>query len=503
VPLASGRVAAGARRIGELIMEDKAIRGIRWTLLGHGASRVVALATTFVLARLLVPRDFGIVAFNSLVIASLLLVGTLGLGGAIVVRQDLGRTQLRTALTLMTSAYLACATVLVALSPLASDLLDEPRASGVLRALTIPVVFGGVTWFYAALMQRELQFARQFVCIGGQVVGIAVTSIPLAASGLGVWSLVIGQISGAVVYTALLVSLAPYRVTPGLDGETARSLWKSGWGFMLQGGASFVEQNADYAVIGIKVGSQQLGLYSIAYRIAEIPNNFIVEPVAQATFPGFARMRERGEDVAGAFLMTLRLTALCAFPLGVLTAAVAAPLIESILGPKWIGMVGLLQILGLWGSVRVVHATIGWFVNSMGFASHIGTSYAAMLVVSVPLLIVAADAGGAEAVAWVMVGNVIAMTAIVGTITHRRIGISGWRQWVAVRSSILASVPAWLAASRAAAALDSAPAGAVLLVSIGTGLGAYVGGLWVLDRRLLADTRIRLRRMRARGSAAG
>jgi O-antigen/teichoic acid export membrane protein len=272
---------------------------------------------------------------------------------------------------------------------------------------------------------------------------------------------------------------------------------------VLQGGASFVEQNADYVVIGVKAGSRQLGLYSMAYRIAEIPNNFIVEPVAQVTFPGFARMRERGEDVAGAFLMTLRLTALCAFPLGLLAAASAEPLIESILGPRWIEMVGVLQVLGLWGSLRVVHATIGWFVNSMGFSSRIGTSYAVMLVVSIPLLIVAVDVGGAEGVAWVMVGNVTAMTAIVGAIAHRRIGISAWRQWAAVRSSVLATIPAWLAAAGAAEALESAPSGAALLVSGGCGLAAYIGGLWVLDRRLLAETRIQLRALRARGSAAG
>ena len=110
-------------------------------------------------------------------------------------------------------------------------------------------------------------------------------------------------------------------------------MWGSGWGFMLQGGASFIEQNADYAVIGTTVGPRQLGLYSMAYRIAEIPNNFLVEPVAQATFPGFARMRERSEPVAVAFLTTLRLTTLLAFPLGVIAAGAAEPLVDAILGP--------------------------------------------------------------------------------------------------------------------------------------------------------------------------
>jgi PST family polysaccharide transporter len=476
-------------------MEDDAIRGIRWTLLGYGGSRVGSLATTFVLARLLVPRDFGIVAFGSLLIAGVLLFGTLGLGSTIVVRQDLGRAQLGTALTLMTAGYVACAAVIVAASPLASDLLDEPRAGAVVRGLAIPVLFGGVTWFYASVMQRELQFSRQFACMGGQVLAIAMTSITLAASGVGVWSLVIGQIAGAAVYTALLVGLSPYRVSPGFDRATAQSLFSSGWGFMLQGGLSFVEQNADYAVIGTKLGSSQLGLYSMAYRIGEVPNNFVVEPIAQATFPGFARMRQRSEEVAGTFLTTLRLTALCALPLGVITSGAADPLVHAVLGSRWSAMVGLLHILGLWGSLRILHATIGWFVNSMGFSARIGTSYAVLLVASIPLLIVAANAGGAKGVAWVMVGDVVVMTAIVATIAHRHIGISVSRQWDAVAASVAAAVPTWFAATGAAAALDDAPVGVTLVVSLACGLATYAVAVWLIDRGAPAEARIQLTRM--------
>jgi len=483
-------------------MEHKAIRGIRWTLLGHGASRAGSLATTFVLARLLVPGDFGIVAFGSLLIGGILLFGSLGLASAVVIRQDLDRTQLRTALTLMIAAYLTCATVIVAASPLAGDLLGEARADDVLRGLTVPVLFGGLTWFYSAVMQRELQFSRAFACMAGQVITIAGTSIPLAASGFGVWSLVIGQISGAVVYTGLLLSLAPYRVRPGFDRATARSLCRSGWGFMLQGGVSFVEQNADYAVIGTKFGSQQLGLYSMAYRIGEIPNNLIVEPVAQATFPGFARMRERAEEVEVAFLTTLRLTAAGAFPLGLIAAGAADPLVESLLGPKWTGTIGLLQILGLWGSLRIVQATIGWFVNSMGCSSHVGRSYAGLLVASIPLLILAADSEGAKGVAWVMVGNIIAMTAIVGRIAHRHLHVPALQQWKAVKPSVLAALPAWLAAWGAAAALAEAPSALALLVSLTSGVAAYAGTLRLLDPQLPTEARLQLRRVGWPGSAA-
>lgn len=483
-------------------MEDKVVRGIRWTMLGYGASRAGSLLTTFVLARLLVPGDFGLVAFSALLIAGLVLFGTLGLASTVVIRQELGRADLGTALTLMIAAYVACAGLVAVVSLVAGDLLDDSRAGGVLRWLAVPVLWGGVTAFYAAVLQRELQFARQFACMSGQVIAVAVTAIPLAATGAGVWSLVAGQVAGAVVYTALLLRLSPYSVRPGFDAGVARSLFRSGWGFMVQGGVSFIEQNADYAVVGTKAGAHQLGLYSMAYRIGEIPNNFVVEPVAQATFPGFARMQSRAQDVGGSFLRTLRLTAVCALPLGVIASGTARPLVASILGADWLGSVGLLQILGLWGGLRVVHATIGWFVNSMGHSARIGKAYAVMLVASIPLLIVAADREGARGVAWVMLANIVVMTAIVSTIAHRRVGVSAWDQWDAVRASALGAVPAWLVSRGVASALSGAPGGVALVVAAGGGLAAFAMTAWLVDRTVFSDARRQLARIVRPGARA-
>jgi O-antigen/teichoic acid export membrane protein len=476
-------------------MEERVVRGIRWTLLGYGATRVGSLLTTLVLARLLVPDEFGVVAFASLLIAAVLLFGTGGIGSAIVVRQDLGREQLRTGLTLSILGYAACAALIVALAPLATDLLDQPDAAGVTRGLAVAVAFGGITWFYASLLQRELQFSRQFICMAGRVIATAIVAIPLAATGSGVWSLVWGQVAGAGVYTAMLVWLSPYRLWPGFDRQAARALIRSGYGFMLQGGVSFIEQNADYAVIGTKVGSSALGLYSMAYRISEIPYNFVVEPISQATFPGFARMQQRSEDVTGPFLTTLRLTAAVALPLGLILSGAAEPLVNAILGGKWTGMIVLLQILGLWGAVRVVQATTGWFINSLGHSATLGASYIGVIAVSIPVLVIAAGDTGAKGVAWVMVGNIVAMTAIVTAIAHRRVGIPARLQWAAVRPSVIAAAPAWVAARVAAQVMDSEPAAFAAVVSVGFGATVYIAAVSLLDRRLLRDAFGQLRRI--------
>ena len=483
-------------------METQAIRGIRWTLLAYVGNRGLTLITTFVLARLLVPDDFGIVAFGAMLVAALSYFANLGLGPAVVVRQDLDREALGTAFSLLIAVNLAGAILVAALSPLAASLLGDAGSAGVIAALAVPTAIGGVTYFHLSLLQRELQFRSQFLCQTVQAVVTATVSVVLAALGAGVWSLVAGQIAGALAFTVALVAAAPYRVRPRRDPAVARTLWGSGRGFMLQSGFSFLEQNADYLVVGSTLGPRPLGLYSMSYKLCELPYAAVVDPVAQATFPGFARMRHRGEDTTAAFLMQLRLIVAIALPLGLLLSGAAEPFVEALLGPKWEGMIGMLAVLGLWGSLRTIHGTIGWFVNALGHSWYIGVSYAVMLTISVPVLIVAANEGGATGVAWVMVGNVVVMIGIVSTLAHRRAEVPIASQWAAVRPAVIAAVPAWGAtAAVAAAAGDAAPLVA-LLAALAAGTAVYAAVLLAIEPRIARDAARQLTRSFAPTPAA-
>ena len=242
---------------------------------------------------------------------------------------------------------------------------------------------------------------------------------------------------------------------------------------MLQGGFSFIEQNTDYLVVGSILGSKTLGVYSMAYRLTELPYNAIVDPIGQTTFPGFARMRHRGEDVRGPFLTSLRLIALCAFPIGLLLGGAATPFVHAILGPKWEGVIAVLPILGLWGSVRTLQGTVGWFVNATGFSTQVGVSYAVLVSISIPALIAGAELLGVKAVAWVMVADVFVMLGIVTSIASARVGVSLRRQWAAVRTSVVASVLAFLAVRAIAELMRGSPPALALAGSLVAGVAAY------------------------------
>ena len=363
----------------------EAIRGIPWTFLTLAGSRLVQIAGTVVLARLLVPEDFGLVALALTISIFLGLVASLGLGGVFVVEQDLSEREKGTYLTMFLLMGAAFAVVMAALSPLAARFFDEPQLDEIVLALSVMVFFsGGLNWFYEALMQRELEFRNRFVAQMVQAFTYTGIGVLLAALGAGVWSLVAGQIVSAAAYAVALLWLAPYRVRPAFDRAAAAHGVREGQGFLVQVVTSFAAQNVDIVVVGRVLGAARLGYYSMALRLSELPNWVIAESVSKVTFPGFARMRSRGEDVRPAFLSALKLVAFATCPFGIVLSGAAEPITLVVFGEQWAGMIGPLGVLGIWAAVKPVRGTIAWFLNSIGHQALLGRISLAMLVLLVP-----------------------------------------------------------------------------------------------------------------------
>jgi lipopolysaccharide exporter len=484
-------------------VEEKAIRGIGWTFLTLAGSRLVQIAGTVVLARLLVPADFGLVALGLTISILLGLLASLGLGGVFVVERELDERAKGTYLTLFLVMGASFALLMAALAPLAARFFGDERLTGVVVGLSAMVFFsGGLNWFYEAVMQRELEFRKRFVAQMVQAVSYSGSAIALAALGAGVWSLVVGQLIGAAAYAAALVSLAPYRVRPAFDSRAAGAGLREGRGFLVQGVTTFAAQNVDFLVIGRVLGAVQLGFYSMAYRLGELPNWFISESVAKVTFPGFARMRHRGEDVAPAFLSALGLVAFATCPLGVVLSAAAEPLTLVVFGERWEGMIGPLTVLGIWAAVRPLRGTAGWFLNSVGHAGVLGRLSLLMLAALLPAVYAAARLGGITAVAWVVVAEAAVSLGVIALIAERRAGVPVRGQWRVLRPVALGCPLAWGACRLAAEATASQPCGVTLAAALAAGLAAYLAAVALIDPALPRHAVGQVRRMLSRTSLA-
>lgn len=449
-------------------------RGIPWSLAAQIASRAITLLTTIVLARLLVPADFGVVALAVLALTALNVLSDLGLTGVLVVRQDLDRRAQGTLLTLLVGAGAIAAVLLVALAPLIADLFRESRVTDILRALAALALISGVAWFYDMLLQRELEFRKRFQAHMVRNLAYAVVAIGLAVLGGGAWSLVGGQLVGTLAVTLALVWLAPYRIRPAFDRATAASSLRDGRGFLVQAGATTVQDNLHFLVVGRTLGAAPLGAYSMAYRLSELPQVALAEPVARVTFPGFARMRHGGDDVAPGFLRTLTVVALITLPLGMILSAAADPFTRAVLGDQWLPMIGPLSVLGVWSGLRCLEAILGWFLNAMGQAGRSGAISAMLLVPLAPALVAGAAIADATGVAWVVLLHLTVTLVLQSAVAHRHLGVAVRRQWHALRPLVLPAVTCW-GLTRLVATLTEGLAAGLTLASAGAaGVAVYV-----------------------------
>jgi PST family polysaccharide transporter len=479
-----------------------AVRAVPWTFLSYGVTKAISVATTLVLARLLVPADFGVVALASLVIGGLAVVRELGLGATYVVRQDLDRRGEGTVLTLMLTSNTLVAAATAAAAPLVGLVFDDPRLSGVLAALCIGLVLAGPGNFYTTLLQRELRFRARFFTDLAQSVAYAAVAIAAAAAGAGVWSLVIGQVVASVTFTLTLLLAAPYRVRPAFDRGQAAPLVREGTQFIAQGGLSYAQQNADYFAAGVALSPTQVGFYSMSYRLAELPYLAIADPVASVTFPAFARRRHEGRPVAAAFLTALKLVALVTVPLGIVLSAAARPFTEVMLGDQWLPMVGALSVLGLLAGLRTVHVTIAWFLNSVGQAAMMSRVSAATLVPLVPALLLAAELEGIRGIAWVMVADVAVAVALLAWVSARRAAVPLRDQLAALRGVAAGAAVGWGAGRAAVALLEDAPALAELAGAAAAVGCAYAATVALVDRDALPELWRQGARALGRGGAA-
>lgn len=479
-------------------MDERAIKGVPWTLLTFGSSKIVGLLTTVVLARLLVPADFGLFALAALASLFLTVFRDFGLGSVLIVRQDFDLRARGTVVTMMFGAGVFAALLVAAASPVAALAFDEPRLDEVLAAMSVTLIFGGIAWPYEIIMQRELAFRRRFAAQMIQSVAYAVVALVLAANGAGVWSLVGGVITGQVIASVAYVALAPYRPPVTFDRVVAGEALRSARGFIGQGVLALIRQNTDYLVIGRLLGARPLGLYTMAYRFSELPYTGIADPVGKVLFPTFSKMRAEGGDIGRVYLGAQRLVALVTCPIAIILSAVSEHFVDTILGPKWVDMIPALMILALWGALRPLENTVAILLNAMGQADLIAKVLAFVMIALLPGFALAAHFGGLAAVAGVTLLDMVVTLPVLWSYTRRHVGLSVADQWRSLRPIAFACLPTWPVAWAAGSLLDEFGSAVALVGGAAGGVLTYVGLLALMRPDLLRDARRQLTRMLVR-----
>ncbi|GAA1744462.1 oligosaccharide flippase family protein [Aeromicrobium alkaliterrae] len=464
-------------------MLAEAAKGAGWLGLGAGVVKASQTLVLLILAAILAPSALGVLAIGALVLNVTSAITDLGSSTALVYwRGDVDRAA-RSALSVALGSSLVLTTaVWFVAPPLASVLNTGPDGASVIRGLMLCLPFLSVAGVSQELLRRDLAFKRRvFPDIISAIVG-ATVSVVLAASGLGVHSLVIGQLVQAVLVMLLCWAMRP-PVVPGWRRSDVSGLVAYGGSLA---GANIVQLlmlNVDYVIVAHQLGADALGVYSMAFRLAYMPFLVVGMVVAGAAFAFLCRLE--GAAVGRAVGQVLVALSVIAIPLHLGMLLLAPQL--TLLGEQWAPGVPVLRWLALYGlALTGLHLLItalnavsrtrdGLLLNLLHLALLTG-------------LLVTLTGRGVELVAVSQLVAVLLSAVVAGFVVRRRIdGIDVVRILVILRPVLLGAAAMTATALVAHALLPWSVVSVPGLLLVGVLMvAAYALPLWTSRRRFVS-----------------
>lgn len=337
-------------------LKVKAARGLFWSSVDRFSSQGISFVFSIFLARILDISDYGIVAMIVVFMAVAQAFVDSGFSSALIRKPDLNEEDKSTAFYFNIVVGLACYGILFITSPLIADFYDEPLLSPIIRVTGLSIVFNSLCVVQRALFTIAVDFKTQAIISLACTVISGVVGLVMAYNGYGVWALVAQSTVSTFFNFVLLWLCSRWRPVTRFSKASFRYLFNFGSKLLASGLLDTLYNNAYPIVIGKFYNSAQLGLYSRAQSYASLPSSNITAILQRVTFPVLSLMQDDDERLALNYRRLLRVSAFVVFPLMVMLAAVAAPLIRVMITSKWDGCVGFLQILSLAMMWYPIHA---------------------------------------------------------------------------------------------------------------------------------------------------
>ena len=330
----------------------KSVRGGVTTLGVQLGRTSVQMLGVVVLARVLTPQDYGLVAMATVVVGLAQMFKDAGLATATVQTDAISESQISTLFWLNMAVSLTLALCTMAAAPLVVAFYHEPELGPVTIALSLSFLAGGVSIQHEALLRRHMRFAALGAAqFASQVVTVTVSIIG-ALSGLGYWSLVVGTLSGSLALTIGVLWFCPWVPGRPRRGTGARRMVKFGGNIMGFSLANYFSRNTDYLLIGRLIGADALGLYTKAYQLFMLPIGQIRTPLNDVALPALSALKGESSRYASYYRRLLELLALLTVPLASYCVIEGQFVVDLLLGQQWRASVPFSGFLRLPASSR-------------------------------------------------------------------------------------------------------------------------------------------------------
>ncbi len=347
-------------------LKRRSVRGGAATFVAQGVKFLIRFTAQIAIARLLVPADYGLIAMVAPLLGLLQLVGDLGLGQAVLQRQNISQQEVSGLFWIGLAVNFCVAIVVAAASPLLAWVYHEPRLVMVSIALAALMPISGLATLPQALLMRNLRFgALAFLDILPPAVGL-ISGFSAAWFGLSYWSLIVAAAAESLTRVCAVMAVSQWR--PSFDA-IAKSTWLlvvSGSHFTLSNLATYITTTFDNILIATTLGALPLGLYDKAYKTVTQPLLQLLTPMDRIAVPVLVRLLPEPQRYKRVYFSMLELILVLVTPGLLFGFFMAEPLMFILLGPKWTGIAPIVSWFCVGSLANPVYTSAVWLFVSQG-----------------------------------------------------------------------------------------------------------------------------------------
>jgi O-antigen/teichoic acid export membrane protein len=385
-------------------LKSKSIRGGVVMLASGSAGLVITIAATSVLARLLLPVDFGLLGMVFALTAIAERFKDIGLGRATIQKKELIHSEVSNLFWLNVAAGIGICLSISVLAGVIAGFYREQRLTYIAIALSTTFVFGGLTIQHQALLNRRMKFLATGVIGTGSLVVSNILAIVLALKGYGYWSLVWREIARSI-----LVAIATFCACPWVPGLPDRKIkvWQQmrfGRDISLFNVVTYFTSSVDQILLGRFSGASALGIYRQAFQLVMMPINQLTSPIQIVSEPLFSAMQDDALKYRRGFQKTVSALSLITMPLAAGAFMCSKQIVALLLGQRWSGVADIAKILAVAMFIRPAITTVGFVMVSCGKTAR----YAVLGVLDSVALAAAVSVGVMWGARGVAVGHVAA-----------------------------------------------------------------------------------------------
>lgn len=340
---------------------------LKWSFLSELASKLIQPIVFVVLARLLTPEDFGVMSVALMVMAFSQIFWEAGMGKALIQRQ----TDIQDAANVAFWVNISLAVIIIGLlysaaSPIALNFFQDARVTAVIQIMTLQVLLGALGSVQTALLQKEFGFKKLFWVRFATVSLPGLASIPLAWQGVGYWALVAGTLVGQAAQVIMLWRMSPWRPNWSFPVPVAREMGRFGAWVGLSGLLVWFYLWMDALVVGMYLGSHDLGLYRTGNQFAAMVFAFLFVPITPVLYSHLARINGDRERIKMAAEKVIQVLILIAIPVMAVLFSLSDSIGAALFGEKWEGIGLVIGVMGLVHGFSWIVSMNGEFYCAMG-----------------------------------------------------------------------------------------------------------------------------------------